>query len=60
MKTEKEFLYPQKWVEPYLEGVILDITSKCNLCCTHCYVSNFTDGYMGADLTFAKWLEIFD
>lgn len=38
-------------IRPYLEGVLFDITSLCNLCCHHCYVSAYYRGGRGQDLT---------
>lgn len=46
--------FPQEWVTPYLESILLDITSLCNLQCVHCYVSQYTHGNKGEDLTFPQ------
>lgn len=40
-----------KKIEPYLQGVLFDITSECNLKCNHCYVSDFYRGSKGKDLS---------
>lgn len=52
--------FPKDWVEPYLEGLLLDVTSLCNLSCAHCYVSNFAAGKKGDDLSLDELLRVFD
>ncbi len=51
-RTTRQF--PKEWVTPYLESVLLDITSMCNMQCVHCYVSQYTRGNKGNDLTFPQ------
>ena len=34
-------VFPQAYPFPYLEAVLWDVTSLCNLRCTHCYVSDY-------------------
>lgn len=52
-----ELIYPiittihRKAIKPYIERVHWDITSSCNLQCTHCYVSDFYSGKKGIDLS---------
>jgi len=43
--------FADNYPHPYLESVLWDITSFCNLNCAHCYVSEFSHQAKGKDLT---------
>ncbi|MFA5868067.1 MAG: radical SAM protein [Actinomycetota bacterium] len=47
-------------VQPYLEGVLFDITSLCNLRCHHCYVSDFYKEKRGKDLSLDEIYGVLD
>jgi radical SAM protein with 4Fe4S-binding SPASM domain len=51
--------YPKR-VTPYLESILFDITSLCNLQCRHCYVSAFYKEKQGSDLMFAQIEKVLD
>ncbi len=53
-------LFPTNYPEPYLEAVLWDITSCCNLECTHCYVSGYFSGLKGEDFSTDEIYRIID
>ena len=53
-------VFPQAYPSPYLEAVLWDITSLCNLRCTHCYVSDYFSGAKGLDLSTEDALRVTD
>lgn len=52
--------FPRNYPTPYLEAVLWDITSRCNLRCTHCYVSEYLGGGQGTDLTTKEAIRVVD
>jgi len=53
-------VFPQAYPSPYLEAVLWDVTSLCNLRCTHCYVSDYFRGAKGLDLSTEEALRVID
>lgn len=53
-------VFPQAYPSPYLEAVLWDITSLCNLRCAHCYVSGYFSGAKGLDLSTEEALRVID
>lgn len=53
-------IFPANYPTPYLEAVLWDITSCCNLECTHCYVSEYFSGLKGEDLSTEEVYRIID
>jgi|GEM_PF-1360597 len=49
-KSRKRF-FVKDYPVPYLESVLWDITSLCNLGCAHCYVGEYLHQAKGNDLT---------
>lgn len=49
--TPDKRYFADNYPTPYLESVLWDITSLCNLKCTHCYVSDYSNQAKGKDLT---------
>lgn len=47
-------------VSPYLEAVLWDITSFCNLQCPHCYVSDYYCEQKGKDLSTKEIFQVID
>ncbi|MBU2265218.1 radical SAM protein [Patescibacteria group bacterium] len=60
LSESSQRIFPQKYPFPYLEAVLWDVTSLCNLKCAHCYVSGYSNGARGSDLTTEEALRVID
>lgn len=56
----KTRIFPEKLPKIYLEAVLWDITSHCNLRCAHCYVSDYSTESKGRDLTTKEAFQAID
>ncbi len=50
----KKRVFPDNYPSPYLESVLWDITSRCNIGCMHCYVSGSSNESEGKDLSLEE------
>ena len=53
-------VFPQAYPSPYLEAVLWDVTSLCNLRCNHCYVSDYFSSAKGSDLSTEEASRVID
>jgi len=60
LSAPKERSFPCNYSTPYLEAVLWDVTSLCNLECTHCYVSEFFQEAKGRDLSTDEAFAVID
>lgn len=60
LREADQRVFPQKYPTPYLEAVLWDITSLCNLRCAHCYVSDYLSAAKGTDLITEEALRVVD
>jgi sulfatase maturation enzyme AslB (radical SAM superfamily) len=52
--------FPLNQPTPYLEAILWDITSLCNLECAHCYVSEYYNEARGSDLSTDEVYAVID
>lgn len=52
--------FPKNLPTPYLDTVLWDITSLCNLECIHCYVSDYFSEAKGKDLSVDEVYQVID
>ena len=53
-------VFPKNYPIPYLEAMLWDITSLCNLECAHCYVSKYSSQSKGNNLSIDEVYQLID